>query len=133
MMEGDPRRKGPRSPSAESDDSSNRRRSRKYDRDRSPSPRRSRYRRSRSRERRSGSRERRRNKDTTTTIRGGQQDWNKQVIQNQVNPSTTGGNTGYVPPIHNQYQVLNNHRKNYFLLTQNEKEFCWFIYYNFIL
>ncbi|KAF7992980.1 hypothetical protein HCN44_005761 [Aphidius gifuensis] len=99
-MENDPRRKGPRSPSVESEDSSNRRRSRKYERDRSPSPRRSRFRRSRSRERRSGSRERRRNKEMTRP-----QDWNKSITQNPPPPNSSGaGNPGYVAPVLNQYQ-----------------------------
>ncbi|XP_074113449.1 uncharacterized protein LOC141536665 isoform X2 [Cotesia typhae] len=95
-METESRRKGPRSPSADSDDSSRRRRSRKYDRDRSPSPRRSRYRRSRSRDRRSGSRERRR-KDPARNS----QDWTKPG-QNQAQTPTAAA---YVPPVLNQYQA----------------------------
>ncbi|XP_015109744.1 zinc finger matrin-type protein CG9776 isoform X2 [Diachasma alloeum] len=98
-MDQETRRKGPRSPSADSDDSSHRRRSRKYDRDRSPSPRRMRYRRSRSRERRSGSRERRRKESRS-------QDWNKSNPQATAQPTTTAsGNSAYVPPVHNQYQA----------------------------
>ncbi|XP_011310962.1 zinc finger matrin-type protein CG9776-like isoform X2 [Fopius arisanus] len=97
-MDQETRRKGPRSPSADSDDSSHRRRSRKYDRDRSPSPRRMRYRRSRSRERRSGSRERRRKERS--------QDWNKTNPQPPAPaPTPTTGNSAYVPPVHNQYQA----------------------------
>ncbi|XP_008554753.1 zinc finger matrin-type protein CG9776 [Microplitis demolitor] len=95
-METESRRKGPRSPSADSDESSHRRRARKYDRDRSPSPRRSRYRRSRSRDRRSGSHERRR-KDPARNS----QDWNKSGAQNQ----TPAPAAGYAPPVHNQYQA----------------------------
>ncbi|XP_034952505.1 zinc finger matrin-type protein CG9776-like [Chelonus insularis] len=97
-MEPESRRKGPRSPSADSDDSSHRRRSRKYDRDRSPSPRRPRYRRSRSRDRRSDSRERRRKESNRAP------DWNKPTPQNQSQPTTNAG-PGYVPPVHNQYQA----------------------------
>lgn len=100
-MEQESRRKGPRSPSADSEDSSHRRRSRKYDR--SPSPRRSRYRRSRSRDRRSRSSSRdRRRKDSSRS----QQDWKQQTTsQSQAstpNPANTGG---YVPAVHNQYQA----------------------------
>lgn len=104
-MENDPRRKGPRSPSVDSEDSSNRRRSRKYERDRSPSPRRSRFRRSRSRDRRSGSRERRRNKEMIRS-----QEWNKSITQNPPPPNSSGaGNPGYVAPVLNQYQVTTCH------------------------
>ncbi|KAL2740580.1 zinc finger matrin-type protein CG9776-like [Vespula squamosa] len=101
-MEQESRRKGPRSPSADSDDSSHRRRSRKYDR--SPSPRRSRYRRSRSRDRRSRSSSRdRRRKETNRS----QQEWKQQTTssQSQSAAANSAGSTGYVPPVHNQYQA----------------------------
>lgn len=99
-METESRRKGPRSPSADSDDSSHPRRRRKYDR--SPSPRRGRYRRSRSRDRRSRSSSRdKRRKDSR-----GSQDW-KQVPPSQPQTSLTNptNTTGYVSAVHNQYQV----------------------------
>lgn len=101
-MEQESRRKGPRSPSADSDDSSHRRRSRKYDR--SPSPRRSRYRRSRSRDRRSRSSSRdQRRKETNRS----QQEWKQQTSsQSQSAAANPAGSSGYVPPVHNQYQVI---------------------------
>ncbi|XP_066588069.1 zinc finger matrin-type protein CG9776-like [Prorops nasuta] len=98
-MEAESRRKGPRSPSADSDDSSHRRRSRKYDR--SPSPRRSRYRRSRSRDRRSrsSSRDRRRKESRS-------QEWKTPAANPAQNPSVTAPAAPYVPtPVHNQYQA----------------------------
>lgn len=91
------RRKGPRSPSADTDDSSHRRRSRKYDR--SPSPRRNRYRRSRSRNRRSrsGSRDMRMKESNRA------QDWKQfQNPSSATNPSTPAG---YVSSVLNQYSV----------------------------
>lgn len=100
-MESESRRKGPRSPSADSDDSSHARRRRKYDR--SPSPRRNRYRRSRSRDRRSRSSSRdRRRKDT-----GRSQDWKQQPPPSQTQSSVPNpsNSTGYVSTVHNQYQV----------------------------
>lgn len=97
------RRKGPRSPSADSDDSSHRRRSRKYDR--SPSPRRGRYRRSRSRDRRSRSSSRdRRRKEAARP-----QDWKPQAPASQPqNVVSNPSSSAYVSAVHNQYQVLNN-------------------------
>lgn len=99
-MESECRRKGPRSPSADSDDSSHVRRRRKYDR--SPSPRRNRYRRSRSRDRRSrsSSRDRRRKESRT-------QDWKQQAPPSQTQSSVPNPNnsTSYVSAVHNQYQV----------------------------
>jgi len=100
VMESESRRKGPRSPSADSDDSSHARRRRKYDR--SPSPRRNRYRRSRSRDRRSrsSSRDRRRKESSRS------QDWKQsQSSQSQNSVSNPSNSTGYVSAVHNQYQV----------------------------
>lgn len=99
-MESESRRKGPRSPSADSDDSSHARRRRKYDR--SPSPRRNRYRRSRSRDRRSRSSSRdRRRKDSRS------QDWKPQAppAQTQSSVPNPSNSAGYVSAVHNQYQV----------------------------
>ncbi|XP_012258005.2 zinc finger matrin-type protein CG9776-like isoform X2 [Athalia rosae] len=97
-MDSESRRKGPRSPSPESDES-HRRRSRKYER--SPSPRRSRYRRSRSRDRRSCSSSRdRRRKETSRN-----QDWKQPAPQAapQGPPPAAPGN--YQTSVHNQYQA----------------------------
>ncbi|XP_050463891.1 zinc finger matrin-type protein CG9776-like isoform X2 [Cataglyphis hispanica] len=100
-MESESRRKGPRSPSADSDDSSHARRRRKYDR--SPSPRRSRYRRSRSRDRRSrsSSRDRRRKESSRS-----QDNWKQPPpSQSQSSVPNPNNSTGYVSAVHNQYQA----------------------------
>ncbi|KAL6427590.1 hypothetical protein ACFW04_008814 [Cataglyphis niger] len=100
-MESESRRKGPRSPSADSDDSSHARRRRKYDR--SPSPRRSRYRRSRSRDRRSRSSSRdRRRKESSRSQDNWKQPPPSQSQSSVPNPSNP---TGYVSAVHNQYQA----------------------------
>jgi hypothetical protein len=91
-MEQEARRKGPRSPSEESDGL--RRRSKKYDR--SPSPRR-RYRRSRSR---SSSRERNsRRKDAAREL-----EW-KTTMQSVNKASNPPNSTAYPQPVLNQYNV----------------------------